>query len=377
MSAVRKLIIIFFLSVFTMSLRAQGVKAGPWVSDTGENAFTLVWTSEVPGMAWVQLEDGRMLYETFAGRRIFGRLHRVKVEGLPRGGVVRYRIGGQNLEDDSSPYNPVFGDCYEGDWHSVKTFDSKASSCRFSVFNDIHMHTDKYAALASQVDSARTDFIFLNGDIVSAGNYVMDTLVRYAVEPLGSLVNGIPLQYTRGNHEGRGNNVPLVADVFPRSGAPFYYTFRQGPVAFIVFDAGETNAKRSVLYSGAEVFEDYLKEQIEWAREAVREPLFRKAPVKVCLLHVPMIDHPDKTDYLLQRWLNEHIVPLLNKAGLDLMIGADLHEFMLCEPGTMGNRFPILVNDNERRLQFEYTRGGRIHVSTFNASGEKEFEREF
>lgn len=160
MSAVRKLIIIFFLSVFTMSLRAQGVKAGPWVSDTGENAFTLVWTSEVPGMAWVQLEDGRMLYETFAGRRIFGRLHRIKVEGLPR-------------------------------------------------------------------------------------------------------------------------------------------------------------------------------------------------------------------------WLNEHIVPLLNKAGLDLMIGADLHEFMLCEPGTMGNRFPILVNDNERRLQFEYTRGGRIHVSTFNASGEKEFEREF
>jgi hypothetical protein len=148
-------------------------------------------------------------------------------------------------------------------------------------------------------------------------------------------------------------------------------------VAFIVFDAGETNAKRSALYSGAEVFEDYLNEQIEWAREAVREPLFRKAPVKVCLLHVPMIDHPDKTDYLLQRWLNEHIVPLLNKAGIDLMIGADLHEFMLCEPGTMGNRFPILVNDNERRLQFECSRRGRIHVSTFNASGEKEFEREF
>ena len=373
----RKLIIIFFLSFLTLSLHAQGIKAGPWICDTGESTFTLVWTSEVPGMAWVQLEDGRMLYETFAGRRIFGRLHRVKVEGLPRGGVVRYRIGGQNLKDDSNPYNPVFGDSYEGDWHSVKTFDSKASSCRFSVFNDIHMHTDKYAALASQVDSARTDFIFLNGDIVSAGNYVMDTLVHYAVEPLGSLVNGIPLQYTRGNHEGRGNNTPLVADIFPRSGAPFYYTFRQGPVAFIVFDAGETNAKRSALYSGAEVFEDYLNEQIEWAREAVRAPLFRKAPVKVCLLHVPMIDHPDKTDYLLQRWLNEHIVPLLNKAGIDLMIGADLHEFMLCEPGTMGNRFPILVNDNERRLQFEYTRGGRIHVSTFNASGEKEFEREF
>ena len=373
----RIILMLTALAAVMMPARGQevpGIQAGPWICNAGEEELTILWTSELPGMAYVELEDGTVLYEIFAGRRIFQRLHRITLSDLERGAVIRYRVGGQNLKDDSNAYDPVFGESYTGEWHAVRTLNRKASSCRFSIFNDIHLRTKDYAALAAQVDSAHTDFLFMNGDIVSAGNYVLDTLVRYAVEPLGTLTNGLPIQFTRGNHEGRGNHPNLIADVFP---TPFYYTFRQGPVAFIVFDAGETSARRSVLYSGAEVYEDYLAEQIEWARKAVREPLFRKAPVKVCLVHVPMIDHEDKTDYLLQRWLNVHIVPLLNKAGVDLMIGADLHEFMLCEAGTMNNRFPILVNDDARRLDFDCTRGGPIRIKTYKADGTLEFQRDF
>ena len=357
-------------------LFAQGIQAGPWISDTGESSLTVLWTSELPGTAYVELADGTTIYDMYEGRRVFRRLHSVKISGLSRGEAVRYRVCGRNIKDDTNPRDPSFGDTYEGEWHSVRTLDGKASSCRFSVFNDIHMRRGRYESLASQVDSASTDFIFLNGDILSAGNYVMDTVVRYAVEPLGTLANGIPLQFTRGNHEGRGNNPMVFSEVFPHSDpAPFYYTFRQGPVAFIVFDAGETHAKRCLNYCGAEVFEEYLNDQIEWARKALREPSFRCAPVKICLIHVPMIDHEDKTDYLLQRWLNVHMVPMLNKAGIDLMIGADLHEHMYCEPGSMGNKFPILVCDEARRLDFSYARGGMMEISIWNPKGECEFQK--
>ena len=359
----------------TSLLHAQGIKAGPWISDTGESSFTVLWTSEIPGMGNVELADGSQIYDLYEGRRIFRRLHRVTLSGYSRGEVVRYRVCGQNLKDDSNPRNPAFGDVYEGDWHQVRTLNGKAKSCHFSVFNDIHMRRDKYRALAAQVDSADTDFLFLNGDILSAGNYVLDTAVRYAIEPLGTLVNGIPLQFTRGNHEGRGNNPTLISDLFPHSDpAPFYYTFRQGPVAFIVFDAGETHEKRSRLYCGSDVFEEYLNAQIDWARKAMREPSFRSAPVKVCLIHVPMIDHENKDDYLLQRWLNVHMVPMLNKAGIDIMIGADLHEHMYCEPGSMNNKFPILVVDEARRLDFSYERGGKIDLTIWNPKGELEFQ---
>ena len=356
---------------------AGGVKSGPWVSEARDNRVTILWTSEVPGMAYVELADGTKIWETFAGRRVFHRLHSVKVDGLKPGEVVRYRVCGQDIEDDSNARNPKFGAVYEGEWHSVRTFDPKAAECRFSVFNDIHMRVPQYEALAAQVDSASTDFLFLNGDIVSAGNYDLDTYTRFTLDPLGTLPAGLPVLFGRGNHEGRGNNVELMADVFPNEDpAPFYYTFRQGPVAFIIFDAGETGTNRSILYSGKDVYEDYLNEQIEWAKQAMQEKSFRKAPVKVCILHVPMIDHEDKTDYLLQRWLNVHMMPMLNKAGIDLMIGADLHEFMFCETGTMNNAFPIIVNDEAHRLDFNYS-DGYITVRTYHPKGTLEFDYTF
>ena len=371
-----KKILFFLLGVLLcLNCLAGGVKAGPWVSEARTDRVTILWTSDVPGMAWVELSDGTKVWETFAGRHVFHRLHSVRIDGLQPGQILRYRVCGQELTDDSNARNPQFGDIYEGEWHSVRTFDPKASECRFSVFNDVHNRVQWYEALAAQVDSASTDFLFLNGDIASAANHELDEFVQLEIEPLGSLPAGIPVMFARGNHEGRGNNVELVADVYPNSDpAPFYYTFRQGPVAFIVFDAGETGKSRSILYSGKDVYEEYLNEQIEWAKKAMRERSFRKAPVKVCLLHVPMIDHPDKTDYLLQRWLNEHIVPLLNKAGVDLMIGADLHEAMYCEPGTMHNDFPIIVNNEARRLDFTYSHG-YITLRSFHPNGKLEVEK--
>ncbi len=352
---------------------AGNIEYGPWVTESRADRVTICWMSEKPGMAYVELSDGTQVWETFAGRRIFRRLHSIRIEGLEPGSEFTYRVCGQDLVDDSNARNPRFGDTYEGPWQHVKTLDPGAATCRFSVFNDIHMKLGEYRALAEQVDSAATDFLFLNGDIVSAGNYVADTLVRYALGPLGTLPAGLPVLFARGNHEGRGNNPQLVADVFPNSDpAPFYYTFRQGPVAFIVLDGGETSRSRSILYSGDAVYEDYLAEQIQWAREAMQEPLFSSAPMKICLIHVPMIDHPDKNDYLLQRWLNVHFVPILDDAGVDLMISADLHEFVYCAPGTMNNPFPILVNDDVRRLDCVYE-SGKLTLTMINAAGQSEF----
>ena len=371
----KKLTLLLLTLMYCLKGWAGDIEYGPWVTETRTDRVTICWMSEKQGMAYVELSDGTKVWETFAGRRIFKRLHSVQIDGLDPGATLTYRVCGQELVDDSNARNPRFGDVYEGAWQRVKTFDPAAQTCRFSVFNDIHMQLDKYAALAAQVDPDATDFLFLNGDIVSAGNYMADTLVCYELGALGALTAGLPVLFARGNHEGRGNNPQLVADIFPNADpAPFYYTFRHGPVAFIVFDGGETSGKRSVLYNGAEVYEEYLKEQIRWAREAMQEPFFQDAPVKLCMIHVPMIDHPDKNDYLLQRWLNEHFVPMLDDAGIDLMISADLHEFMYCEPGTMNNPFPILVNDDVRRLDCSYE-SGKLTLMMYNASGATEFSK--
>ena len=56
------------------------------------------------------------------------------------------------------------------------------------------------------------------------------------------------------------------------------------------------------------------------------------------------------------------------------MIGADLHEFMYCEPGTMNNNFPIVVNDDARRMDVSYA-DGTISLTMTNADGKVEFKK--
>lgn len=352
------------------------VQAGPWITNVSEHGATVLWTTHKPCKAMVELEDGRVVWETFAGRRIYGHLHSVRLEGLEPGRIVRYRIGGEELISDDKPRDPVFGEAFLAPWHQFRTFDHSSSVCRFTMINDIHMKVDEYEKLACAVDSASTDFIFLGGDIVTAGNYCLDTLVRYSIVPLGSLAAGVPLVFARGNHEGRGSGTALVKSVYPNDGPGFYYAFRQGPVAFVVLDQGETHPSRSKAYCGSEVFESYLEEQVQWLAQVTGEPFFRKAPVKVCLIHVGMFDHSDKSDFHLQRWMNVNLVPILNKAGIDLMLSADLHEYRFDASGTCGNSFPILSNDDVRRLEFS-SDGKTTSIVIYNSEGKQEHSLTF
>jgi len=355
----------------TTSEQTNDTKTGPWITQVTEDSATILWTSNNPGMGWVELSDSTRIYDEFAGRRTFGTFHRVDLTGLQKGETLKYRVGGQYLTDATDPRVPKFGTTYTGDWNEVRLFDPNDDDSHFSVMNDIHMDVAKYEKLVSQIDPETTDFIFLNGDIISTGNYELDEFVQYEIAPLKDKSATLPLYFARGNHEGRGTGIKLVSEVYPnRTSNTFYYTFRQGPAAYIVLDAGETGTDRALLYSGTPVYEHYLNEQIEWAKKAMAEPDFAEAPVKVCILHVPMIDAPDQNDFPVHRWLNKHIVPILNEYGINLMIGADLHVLLECLPGTMGNNFPIVVNATCNLMDVRITNDKTIHLTATTPDGE-------
>ncbi|MBR5018341.1 MAG: metallophosphoesterase [Bacteroidales bacterium] len=346
------------------------VEYGPWVTDMSETAFTVLWSTDIPCQGWVQLENGRRVYEEYAGRKLFGKLHTVRVEGLSRGAQYKYRLGNR-VVDPTDPYRPSFGREVLSEPYAVTTFDPNRKTCHFTVFNDVHMRLDHYAAMVEDIDVAGNDFLLLNGDIISAGNWTVDSLLKYEVGQLGVCRGNLPLFFSRGNHEGRGSGVALVEKVFPKVGtAPFYYTFREGPAAFIVLDAGETGPGNSLALTGSRLYEDYLREQMAWAEKAMQEPAFRDAPVKICVIHAPMVDPEasDPDDYVPHKWMNHNFLPLLNKAGIDLMIGADLHRYEYHPVGEMNNDFPILVNDDESRLDVRVQRD-RISLTIYDEDG--------
>ena len=139
-------------------------------------------------------------------------------------------------------------------------------------------------------------------------------------------------------------------------------------MAFLVLDCGETGVKNSLALTGNRIYEDYLLEQLAWAEEAMKEPSFRKAPVKICIIHAPMVDFGDPDDFVPHSWMNRHFMPLLKQAGINLMIGADLHEHLFIPAGTMNNAFPILVNDDESRLDVQVWKD-RIEATVYDEAG--------
>lgn len=353
------------------------VKVGPWITNVTPQGVSILWTTSSPSTGWVETGDGTRVYDTFAGRRSFGTFHRVDMTAK---GKLTYRLGGELLLDSSNPRYPVFGDSWYGRWNEARLFDPSDTSTTFSVFNDIHCAKDVFSRLSASVDESEADFIFLNGDIASAGNYSLDEFVDFEIAPMGELPSHVPVLFARGNHEGRGIGIKDVAEVFPNPNhgdhGRFYYTFRQGQAAFLVLDAGETGRERSMLYCGKPVYEDYLNEQVEWAGAALASPEFAEAPLKVCLLHVPMHEADYDGGDNLHAWLNHHFMPLLNEAGIDIMICADLHEPHEFLPGTMHNDFPIIVNDDCVRLDFRAS-DGVMHIVCLDPYGRVTYNADF
>ena len=354
------------------------IKVGPWVTNVSADAFNVLWTSNHRTLSYVEVapDDGTdfdacerpRFYQTVSGRRVIDTFHDVRITGLEPGVKYRYRIMSKAVINDESAYHtdytelvnlPVAGES------AVTTLDPKANSCRFTMLNDIHADDDKYKALTKGLGADDMDFFVLAGDIMSYINDV-DAMVGHVYGPVPELVANVPTFYTRGNHETRGKYAYLFQKYNPTNSGDTYFMLRQGPVAVVVLDAGEDKPDGNKEYSGAVDFDLFRQQQVEWLKEAVRDPLFAKAPVKVAIMHIPAFN--SENSWYGEKKANEMLVPLLNKAGVDIMLCGHYHRHMVAEKGQFGNDFPILANDNKSRLEF-YSEGKGYQISIYDMEG--------
>lgn len=351
---------------------------GPWIQNVTETSFTVLWTTEERALCWVEVapDDGTAweqasrphYYRAVSGRKLVGKFHSVEITGLEKATSYRYRIVGQPILDDSNPYAADYkATCVarKVKVHKVKTLDHSAPTCKFSMVNDMHFNDKRYATLMGGMDKDNTDFIVLNGDIVSFSNY-QDTLIKHTFDPIRQYAADFPVFFARGNHETRGMEFYLLPQAFPTNTGEFYYSFRQGPVAFLVLDAGEDKPDDSPEYSGQAAFDQYRLKQLEWLKQVIKTPEFANAPKKVCIMHVPAFDEPDA--WYSQHWIAQNFTPVLNEAGIDLMLGGHHHKYIFAQPGKYGNNFPIVANSNTERLDFRAT-ADKISIKTYNEAG--------
>ncbi|WP_075966483.1 metallophosphoesterase [Parabacteroides massiliensis] len=332
---------------------------GPYLQNLGPNEVTIVWLSDKPSVGWVELApdddtnfyavERPKYYDARNGVKNTSTIHTVKIKGLKPGTNYRYRVFAQEVLSHVG-HRIVYGYCASTDVYSrkplvFKTSDPANKTVSFAMVNDIHGKNDVLTNLVSKCDLKKTDFFLFNGDMVSVfneENHIFDGFMDTATRLFAS---EIPMYYTRGNHETRGAFATEFQRYFSPKETNIYYTFRQGPICFVILDTGEDKPDSDIEYAGITVYDEYRTEQAEWLRQVLDSKEYKEAPFKIIVAHIPPIGgwHGNLE-------VERKFMPLLREAKPDVMLCGHLHQF-IHQDATAQTPFPIIVNSNTAVLK--------------------------
>ena len=357
------------------------VSLGPWVQDVTETSFTVMWMSDLDAIGWVEVapDDGKHFYhearKTYYDLRGDGvqpicKIHKVKVDGLEPGRRYRYRLMMKGVVEYNSvldiEFTRTFGsNVYSRNPYVTSTLKESYDTVRFCVVNDIHQKDSILRVLLGDV-AAKQDFVAFNGDMLND----MMTETKIPRFYLGSAVDifasSVPLVNVRGNHEFRGRDAVKWLDYVSTPTGKAYYSFKYGDFFFIVLDCGDDKPDSDIEYSGLMVSEPYMKAQAEWLAGVAASPECRNAARRIVFCHIP----PEDKGWKGNQNICDYFVPILNKAGVDLMFSAHTHEYRFDPAGSgmSDAAFPVWVNDNAERLDVVLTRKS-LSLKAFNPDG--------
>lgn len=357
------------------------IVCGPYVQCMTETSFTVIWTTDVDAVAWVEVapDDGthfynkeRDKYYDARGNGVFpiGKIHKVVVDGLEPGSTYRYRVMNRGVIAYNGSGNVQYmhgsgTDVYKGEPHKITTFKEDYDTIRFDLYNDIHGKDSLFNRILSGARDNR-DFVFLNGDMTS--NISNEELIpkMYLGPAAKSLNGGLPLFASRGNHELRGRDAIKWLNYFQTTTGTPYYSFSIGDFFFVVLDACEDKPDSDIEYSGIVASKPYVERQGRWLKEVIASEECRNAKVRIAFCHVP----PESKGWYGAAQMCNILVPPLNEAGFDAMFCGHIHRWRVAEPdGSISNAgFPVICNANMERMEVTATEDA-IEISTFDTDG--------
>lgn len=327
----KHVILSYFLTLFCMlSAQAALVTRGPYLQAAGSDRVTICWRSDVPTtneLSYGLNKEGPFTLITKLGLDVD---HAISIIGLQPGTRYYYRIKGLSVVGASLDLG---GDQF---WFKTAPVDGSSTATRIWAVGDSGYQTN-YADLAyaaynsyNQVTSKTTDVFLMLGDNAypngTDSTYQGALFNRYA-----SLIKNTPLWSTIGNHDDTTVPANPVAPYFSifnfptagecggfPSGTEKYFSFNHGNIHFISID---TNTYASVADAPGAPYG-----MVDWLRDDL---IACSADWIIAFMHqAPYSKGSHNSDTELNLVLTRnHIIPLLENYGVDLVIGGHSHSY--------------------------------------------------
>lgn len=371
---------------------AYRVNHGPYLQGLTYDGVIVVFTTSHRGFSKVEIrrkgeEQVRVCDARKDGLIMADNTHNViTIDGLQPATEYEYRIVSTRVMD-FQPYKVTFGKSISTPWYEFRTFDPKAQEFSFVAMNDIHDDAAKCDKLLSMMPMDDAQMVFYVGDIMSYFSHPEQPYKSFIDVSVERFAKHKPFAVVRGNHETRGYLARTYDEYIHNTRDGKYYGFYTfGSTAVVMLDCGEDKPDTHSVYAGFVAFDDYRKEQVEWLKEVVRSKEFRRAKNRIVMLHIPpaveaMKLQNEKAVESMMAWhgnvhWGEILLPVLNKAGIDLMISAHNHRYSLFTPQKGVIEFPLVINDNHSAM-FVRSNDKGVYVKILNKDGKEILNRTF
>ena len=125
-----------------------------------------------------------------------------------------------------------------------------------------------------------------------------------------------------------------------------YYTHKYGKFFFIFLDSGEDKYDGDIRNLGVIMTDRYTDKEAEWLKGVLESKDFKESEVRIVFSHI----QPDANSWFGNKVVAEKFVPMLNEAGIDLMLCGHIHQYKYYEPGTTNAKFPVVCNKNRELM---------------------------
>jgi acid phosphatase type 7 len=368
--AAKQVVLCILFTIFaatTSFAESLEITHGPYLQHVTTEAAIISWSTSVECVSWVEFykQDGSNFYQqerqkvygSLDGLKTIARLHKVTLKNLKPATTYSYRIYSREINDGVWG-KTVATRVYKNEPLHFSTLDRNKKETSCIVLSDMHTNAAKTGSLLQGVKWEEMDFVIFNGDFMSSFNDEKDLYNGVIDTSVALFAQEKPLYIVRGNHETRGKKARELDDYFSFPNNKYYYTFSSGSTCFIVLDSGEDKPDSDIEYNDLADFDSYREEQAKWLANVADSEQVQNAERVVVFMHIPPYTNRKCGEWHGTLHVRKLFVPILNKAGIDLMVCGHTHSYSFVPRNEAENNFPIIISDNTSRLELHIDESG-------------------